>query len=101
MPGTPAEAPKGPEERRNGRGDPVLTDDAELALPLLSALVDVFQMCHERPAHRGARIWTDYEDRMRTIVELFRTRQLQQSLFHPPFDTHAATRILSSSQTGR
>jgi hypothetical protein len=95
-PAVPASVPGA---RRNGTDGPILTDDAELSLPLLWALIDTFQMSHERPRDKGARVWTDYDDRMRTIVDLFRTRQRQQSLFRPPFDADEAARILSSSGT--
>jgi hypothetical protein len=34
----------------------------------------------------GASIWSDLSDRMRYILELFRSRQQDQTLFEPPFD---------------
>lgn len=41
----------------------------------------------------GASIWSELSDRMQYILELFRSRQQDQSLFHPPFDATAMAAI--------
>jgi hypothetical protein len=41
----------------------------------------------------GASVWSNLSDRMRYILELFRSRQQDQSLFTPPFDAAAMAAI--------
>jgi hypothetical protein len=72
-----------------------LTDNNAISLPVLQALIDCYQLSPGRAPHEGARDWTCYDDRMRTVVDLFRSRQRQQSLFEPPFDAETASRLLT------
>lgn len=43
----------------------------------------------------GASVWSDLSDRLRYILELFRSRQQDRRLFEPPFGTDAMTAIRS------
>jgi hypothetical protein len=62
-----------------------LATDADVTLPVLQALVTRYQLATGRRPNQGARNWTSFDQRMRTIGNLFRFRQRQRNLFSDPF----------------
>jgi hypothetical protein len=62
-----------------------LATDADVTLPALQALITRYQLAAGGRTCRGARNWTSFDERMRTIGQLFRLRQRQADLFHDPF----------------
>ena len=77
----PLTVPPDPSDRWYG-----LATDADVTLPVLQALITRYQLAAGSRPYRGARDWTSFDQRMRTIGTLFRIRQRQAALFRPPFD---------------
>jgi hypothetical protein len=71
-----------------------LTSIADVTLPLLQALITRYQLSPGRWPDAGARNWTSFDDRMRTIGNLFQLRQRQPGLLDPPFDPATTEAIL-------
>jgi hypothetical protein len=59
------------------------TDDG-ITLPLLQALISRYQRPLDDAPTEGASNWTSFDQRMRVIANLFRSRQRQQTLFDDP-----------------
>ncbi len=74
------EAPADPADRWDA-----LATNADVTLPLLQVLITRYQLAVGRYPNRGATDWTCFDQRMRTIGNLFRLRQHQRSLFTDPF----------------
>jgi hypothetical protein len=77
----PLTAPADPRDRWHS-----LATDADVTLPVLQALITRYQLAAGPRPYRGARDWTSFDQRMRTIGMLFRLRQRQADLFGAPFD---------------
>jgi len=75
----PVPPPADPQDRWSA-----LDTDAEVTLPILQALITRFQLASGRTPTAGCRNWTSFDERMRTIGNLFRSRQQQASLFEHP-----------------
>jgi hypothetical protein len=78
----------------NRPGEPIFP--AELSALQDAELLRILRIyrADEATSHgSGASIWSDLSDRMQFILELFRSRQQDQSLFHPPFDATAMAAI--------
>lgn len=71
-----------------------LASDADVRLPALQALITRYELSDGRRRRRGARNWTSFDQRMRTIGDLFRSRQRQADLFDPPFDDTQTAELL-------
>jgi hypothetical protein len=71
-----------------------LRTDADVTLPVLQALITRYQLSVGRRPNRGARDWTDFDQRMRTIGNLFRLRQRQRDLFDDPFPPEEIAALL-------
>jgi hypothetical protein len=63
---------------------PELATNAGVTLPVLQALITRYQLSGGAASNRGATNWTSFDQRMRTITNVFRLRQRQRSLFDPP-----------------
>jgi hypothetical protein len=79
----------------NDPGQPVFP--ADLAVLQDAELIRIFRVYHADGVNAhgsGASDWSNLSERMRYILELFRSRQQDQRLFEPPFDpaTTAAIR---------
>jgi hypothetical protein len=62
-------------------------DDVKtLVVPELISLVARFGGDHPKPGGLGALDWAQLDDRMRFIIELFRTTQQQDELLEQPFN---------------
>jgi len=85
----PITAPADPEDRWDD-----LATDAEVTLPVLQALITRYELAAGVRRQRGARDWTSFDQRMRTIGTLFRARQRQADLFGAPFDEVEAEQLL-------
>jgi hypothetical protein len=72
---------------------------AETGRMLFDALDDTptrYQLATGPRPYRGARNWTSFDQRMRTIGTLFRLRQRQADLFDAPFDDVETARLLGT-----
>jgi hypothetical protein len=67
-----------------------LATDASVTLPELQALITLYELESRGRRPEGCRNWTSFDERMRTIGRLFRSRQRQASLFDDPFGITAA-----------
>jgi hypothetical protein len=76
----PLAAPADPDDRWDA-----LATNADVTLPLLQVLITRYQLAIGRHPNRGATDWTCFDQRMRTIGNLFRLRQHQRALFDAPF----------------
>jgi len=61
---------------------------------VLQALITRYELAAGVRRQRGARDWTSFDQRMRTIGTLFRARQRQADLFGAPFDEVEAEQLL-------
>jgi hypothetical protein len=61
-----------------------LATDENISLPLLQALISRYQRPIGDQPTEGADNWTSFDQRMRVITNLFRTRQRQHTLFNHP-----------------
>lgn len=77
--GAPVRPPIDPADRW-----PALATDDGIRLPLLQALVAQYRLGTRHGRGRGCGDWTSFEQRMRTIGSLFRSRQRQHSMFDDP-----------------
>ena len=78
-----------------------LRTDADVTLPVLQALITRYQLAVGPRPNRGARNWTDFDQRMRTIGNLFRLRQRQRDLFDDPFPPDVTAELLGRGGTPR
>jgi hypothetical protein len=78
--GEPVPLPSGTEDRWRA-----LATDAGVTLPVLQSLITRYQLAAGGRPTGGCRNWTSFDERMRTIGNLFRSRQRQMTLFDDPF----------------
>lgn len=83
-----------------GRDVPPLADGAmfpadlrRVEEPELEALLRRFDRTPNTTEGSAAADWSDYGDRMNYVVDMFRSRQQTESLWHPPFTSHQAAAI--------
>jgi hypothetical protein len=72
-----------------------LTTDVGVTLPILQALITRYQLTVGSRSNRGARNWTSFDQRMRTVGNLFRLRQRQADLFDDPFTPAETAQLLA------
>ena len=71
---------------------------ATIESPELQAFLDQWDRTPDTPVGSAASDWSDINDRINYIVDLFRTRQNDPNLFRPPFTAAEQARILALSQ---
>jgi hypothetical protein len=92
--GRPIPPPVDPGDRWTG-----LATLADVTLPILQGLMTRYDLSSGRVPGGGARNWTSFDQRMRTMGDLFRLRQRQRSLFELPFSEVKTAALMAGTPT--